>query len=122
MKLTLTKQRDPSNREALIVLIKKPVYMCRSIAIGETIEVDDEMGFTILGDERYRGLFKSDSKETVTTTKTPAKVVAKTPKTNTKVMKPKTDDDDKPAVTRATPPKKKYANKNVIVDNEEAAE
>jgi hypothetical protein len=63
MKLTLTKKHDQSDKNPLVILMKEPTFFCAEVSIKGSIEVDDEMGYAILGDRRYSGLFVQDGYE-----------------------------------------------------------
>lgn len=76
MRLTLIKKRDPSERDSLVVMILAPSgerKVTFSVNIGQTLnlqelvdenELDctaDELGYAIMGDKRFKGLFKIEN-------------------------------------------------------------
>jgi hypothetical protein len=61
MKITLKKKNDPSDKSPLIVqwvegVEGKERKRTESVAIGETLELPDDIAYEVMG--RYRGLFE----------------------------------------------------------------
>lgn len=58
MKIKLVKRRDATEKGAMLVMIEhegvKKTFSCKT---GETLEVPDDVGYIILGDKRFQGLF-----------------------------------------------------------------
>lgn len=65
MKIKLNRKSDTTDKDPLIVMMKEPVKFCEAVKIGETLEVDEELGYAILGDRRYKGLFSMDKSTVV---------------------------------------------------------
>lgn len=101
MKLLLKKKIDnaaTAAKEPIVVMMKEPSFLCAKVAVGEVLEVDEEMGYAIMGDKRFKGLFTQQSDAA-----RPAAVKAKA-------------DDEETVVSDAKkrPPGKQVLAKNVV--------
>lgn len=68
MKLKLKKKYDSSDKDSLIVMVKAPAYYCDKVAIGQCIDVEDELGYSIMN--TYRGCFEQAGSQPMTEEKT----------------------------------------------------
>lgn len=121
MKLTLIKKRDPSERDGMVVMVaigddtptggRKVIF---SVNINETVDMQDivdeqklnisaeELGYAVLGDKRFKGLFRMEQEKPVL-----AKVKAKSDGHD--------DDDLKPNAKKAPAKKTAHTPKNKSV-------
>jgi hypothetical protein len=76
MKIFLKKKHDASDKDPLVVMMKEPVYFMQKVSIGGSLEVDEELGYAIMGDRRYKGLFTTDKVGTKAKTEPETKKVA----------------------------------------------
>lgn len=88
MKIQLTRKRDTSERDPLVVMVAPPEdypgpKIVHKFEIGKTVDLDalvkekklkgltgEELGHVIMGDKRYKGLFKIVTGGTKATAKT----------------------------------------------------
>ncbi len=61
MKIVLTKKNQSTDKDPLLVTLvteeNKPKQVLK-FEIGKAIELDDETAMAVLGDRRYKGIFK----------------------------------------------------------------
>lgn len=63
MKIKLVKKTFQEDKQPLIILMKEPEMFCKEVKVGQSIEVDDEMAYAIMGDKRYKGMFEQEGYE-----------------------------------------------------------